>query len=534
MRTDSNSILSLPSGVPPKKPANTKSVASNGATFASDFNKAKETINAKKATNSESSSSSSQAESPKNTKGESDNGATAVTGSDKGKSTQSTEVEGKNASSHSGKSLQQEGEEFPVEGSSSADLVASGPMATKVKATVQENGLAENLDQPNLVGFEAGDMSQAPQTATALTQGEGDDSEGESQSPEALLTSKSDSSLVDAGGVLGLASLKRQVSKESTELGQSSSKNSEGSVDPFVAEAEGADDQLTWVLSQMGVSGVKAATAETTGHSNLDASKTAVAAGVMAAAVDKPGRSEHLTASLLASADSSQTGEEGLDTADSLLGEDGLMINEPIELRKKEHEAMLSRMTAQLDGGFSDDSSPGGLNSSLHNNINRPAAAALNAAVSNPQANNLTMSLPPGHPGWANEMSQKVAWIARDGGHTAHIRLDPPELGSLTVKVSVDSDSNTQISFIAATPQARDLLEGQMGRLREMLAQQGMDLSRADVDVSQQDTSGAQDRANDRNTAQSRESFASNDELDDELVPRNLSYVSATGVDYYA
>jgi flagellar hook-length control protein FliK len=131
-------------------------------------------------------------------------------------------------------------------------------------------------------------------------------------------------------------------------------------------------------------------------------------------------------------------------------------------------------------------------------------------------------------------MSQKVAWIARDGGHTAHIRLDPPELGSLTVKVSVDSDSNTQISFIAATPQARDLLEGQMGRLREMLAQQGMDLSRADVDVSQQDTSGAQDRANNRNGGSPQGGVAGSDDIDEELIPRNLSYVSASGVDYYA
>ena len=73
-----------------------------------------------------------------------------------------------------------------------------------------------------------------------------------------------------------------------------------------------------------------------------------------------------------------------------------------------------------------------------------------------------------------------------------------------------------------------------MGGLRDMLAQEGMDLSRADVAVSQQDASGAQDRANDRNGAQTRGGLASNDDLDDDLVPRNLSYVSASGVDYYA
>ena len=159
------------------------------------------------------------------------------------------------------------------------------------------------------------------------------------------------------------------------------------------------------------------------------------------------------------------------------------LLMSQLKLRKKEHEAMLGRMSAQADGHIGADNSPGGLNSSLNNNVNRAAALGATAIAGNAVPNStasLAMTLPPGHPGWAGEMSQKVAWIARDGGHTAHIRLDPPELGSLTVKVSVDSDSNTQISFVAATPQARDLLEGQMGRLREMLAQQGMDLSRAD------------------------------------------------------
>ncbi|MGP3427023.1 hypothetical protein ACTVFR_22770 [Escherichia coli] len=59
-------------------------------------------------------------------------------------------------------------------------------------------------------------------------------------------------------------------------------------------------------------------------------------------------------------------------------------------------------------------------------------------------------------------------------------------------------------------------------------------MSRADVDVSQQDTSGAQDRANNRNNGSSQSGVASSDEVDEELIAKNLSYVSASGVDYYA
>ncbi|MCW4629375.1 flagellar hook-length control protein FliK [Marinomonas rhodophyticola] len=296
--------------------------------------------------------------------------------------------------------------------------------------------------------------------------------------------------------------------------------------------------ELSWVLSQMDASALKAVPKEAAESAVLDVGKTAsaaLAAGVLVNAANKESRVDVVPSALLGSAtDAPLSSEVVTDSAETLLGEDGVLINEPIELRKKEQEAMIGRMSAQLDGKAIDDAT-GGLNSSLQNNVNRAAVgvAAATVVAQNPQQN-LAMSVPPGHPGWAGEMTQKVAWIARDGGHTAHIRLDPPELGSLTVKISVDSDSNTQVSFIAATPQARDLLEGQMARLREMLAQQGMDLSRADVDVSQQDTSGAQERGGYRNSGVNQGGLVANEDLDNELVANHVSYVSASGIDYYA
>lgn len=569
MRTDSNSILSLPSGVPPKKPVFTKSPSSNGADFASDFNKAREAVSSKKASNAETSSTSSAA-SPSTTSNKvADKSSTSVSAKEKGSvsklesaDSSLTTEKSNTAVSDSGNALQQEGEGLPVEDSSvavdasdgegkassialSAELDGSSVEPSNQLNSTDSQEIAFPRDAVNIPvsshntlakGSDAVDLPTGEESAEALS--------GVILSEGAALSggaTVSGDATVE-GGVVGLSSIKRSGSSDIVEnttpstLVALSGKASAESIDPFTHEiADGEESELSWVLSQMGGAGMKGATAKPGGNVALDAAKTTVAAGVIAATLDKQGRSEALPSALLASGETSLSGDVDLDSAESLLSEDGILINEPIELRKKEHEAMLSRMTAQIDGALGDDSSSGGLNSSLHNNVNRPAAAAaLNASMSNPQANNLAMSLPPGHPGWANEMTQKVAWIARDGGHTAHIRLDPPELGSLTVKVSVDSDSNTQISFVAATPQARDLLEGQMGRLREMLAQQGMDLSRADVDVSQQDTSGAQDRANNRNGGSSQGGIAGNDDIDEEPIQGNLSYVSASGVDYYA
>lgn len=552
MRTDPNTILSLPSGVPPKKPAFTKAPSSNGAAFANDYNKAKEAISSKKPENAEveSTSSPSGAASSSTTNNKvADKIAASVNDKDKDTASKAevvdSDVEANDLNAvakDSGKALQQEGEGLPAEDASVAALGSE----SKVSSADLENaavGLSEQLSpttsqvgenfQEN-VGLSSSSTGMLAQSADVV------DVSTDIVDTKKLSESVISGAATDGAGVVSLDSIKRGGSNDvgkntsSSTLVALSGKASEDSVDPFsIGTDEGAENELSWVLSQMGVSGVKSPTADSV---SLDTAKTTVAASVVTATVDKHGRTESMSSSLLASEEGASSGEFNLDFSESFLSEEGILINEPIELRKKEHEAMLSRMSAQIDGGLADDSSSGGLSSSLNNNVNRPAVtvAALNAALSNPQANNLAMSLPPGHPGWANEMSQKVAWIARDGGHTAHIRLDPPELGSLTVKVSVDSDSNTQISFVAATPQARDLLEGQMGRLREMLAQQGMDLSRADVDVSQQDTSGAQDRANNRNNGSPQGSIVDNDDVDEELISRNLSYVSASGVDYYA
>lgn len=555
MRTDPNTILSLPSGVPPKKPAFTKAPSSNGAAFASDYNKAKEAISSKKPENAEveSTSSPSGAASSSTTNNKvADKIAASVNEKDKGAASKTEvvdrDVEAKylNAvAKDSGKALQQEGEGLPAEDASVAALDAEDKVSSIALSADLENTVVGFPEQLNPITSQEGENLQDNISLSSSSIGMLAQSADVVEVSTDIVDAKKISESVISGaatvgaGVVSLDSIKRGVSNNdgkntsSSTLVTLSGKASEGSVDPFsIGADEGAENELSWVLSQMG-GGVKSATADSI---SLDAAKTTVAAGVVAATVDKQGRSESMSSSLLASGGEALSGELNLDSSESFLSEEGILINEPIELRKKEHEAMLGRMFAQSEGGLGDDSSPGGLSSSLNNNVNRPAVtvAALTATLSNPQANNLAMSLPPGHPGWANEMSQKVAWIARDGGHTAHIRLDPPELGSLTVKVSVDSDSNTQISFVAATPQARDLLEGQMGRLREMLAQQGMDLSRADVDVSQQDTSGAQDRANNSNNGSPQGSIVGNDDVDEELIARNLSYVSASGVDYYA
>ena len=67
------------------------------------------------------------------------------------------------------------------------------------------------------------------------------------------------------------------------------------------------------------------------------------------------------------------------------------------------------------------------------------------------------------------------------------IRLDPPELGRLQIRLNVGGDGAT-VHFTVANQQARDVIEQSMPRLREMLAQQGVQLGDSSV---QQQSSGS-------------------------------------------
>lgn len=152
------------------------------------------------------------------------------------------------------------------------------------------------------------------------------------------------------------------------------------------------------------------------------------------------------------------------------------------------------------------------------------------AVNANNSQNNMTMQVPPTHPNWSSEMGEKVMWINKQGLQQAEIHLDPPELGSLTVKVTIDSDV-ASVSFAAASTQVKDLLEGQVQRLREMLAQQGVELAEVDVNVSQQGSgSNASGDSSDNQFARNDQE---EDDFDSEFKPQETR-VSQSKVDFYA
>lgn len=132
-----------------------------------------------------------------------------------------------------------------------------------------------------------------------------------------------------------------------------------------------------------------------------------------------------------------------------------------------------------------------------------------------------------GTPQWSQAVGDKVLWLAAQNVSAAEIRLDPPELGPMQVRVSINQDQ-ASVTFTSPHPVVREALDQQLNRLREMFSEQGLNL--VNVDVS--DKSFAQQEREQKESAKNQ----TGTELDDDdLVPVGLSQTISTRlVDHYA
>lgn len=85
----------------------------------------------------------------------------------------------------------------------------------------------------------------------------------------------------------------------------------------------------------------------------------------------------------------------------------------------------------------------------------------------------------------ADEMSERVQMMLSKNLKQVDIRLDPPELGKVHIRLNLQGEQ-AQVQFVVSHTQTREALEHSMPRLREMLNQQGIAL--ADTSVQQQNS----------------------------------------------
>ncbi|MDR7119237.1 flagellar hook-length control protein FliK [Rheinheimera soli] len=129
----------------------------------------------------------------------------------------------------------------------------------------------------------------------------------------------------------------------------------------------------------------------------------------------------------------------------------------------------------------------------------------------------------------SNQLKEKMLMMVKDKVHTAEIRLDPSELGSMQIKISLQQDQMS-VQFMVQQGNAKELMEQQMPKLRELLQQQGIELSQGSVQQQNQSSSGQEGG---RRTAGGNGTAAdtADEMVDPALVPTRHS---DRVVDYYA
>ncbi|WP_158678220.1 flagellar hook-length control protein FliK [Pseudoalteromonas sp. T1lg23B] len=132
----------------------------------------------------------------------------------------------------------------------------------------------------------------------------------------------------------------------------------------------------------------------------------------------------------------------------------------------------------------------------------------------------------------AKILQEKVSMMLNLNNQEAEIRLDPRELGSMQIRIRTDAEQ-AQVNFVVQNQQAKDLLEQSMPKLREMLAEQGIELGQSNIE---QGGEGQQEQMFGSNEDSHAHSRLAEQSEQDENSPSQTggSLNDGSSIDYYA
>ncbi|HIF9175455.1 TPA: flagellar hook-length control protein FliK [Photobacterium damselae] len=207
------------------------------------------------------------------------------------------------------------------------------------------------------------------------------------------------------------------------------------------------------------------------------------------------------------------------------------------------HSAVLSQAQTQslLDQSHATDSKEASAQAALQSlSAHQNGASSASSLLGNRQDTSLN-NQPPlllTKEQAGDQLADKVQMMAAKNLKQIDIRLDPPELGRMQIKLSLHDDNQASIQFQVAHQQTRDLIDQAMPRLRELLLQQGMQLAQSSV---HQETSQQFSQHFNQQSGQDSSAFGSgghsdgsHDGHDDGTVIEGYVTTSSDRVDYYA
>ena len=148
-----------------------------------------------------------------------------------------------------------------------------------------------------------------------------------------------------------------------------------------------------------------------------------------------------------------------------------------------------SREGAQTEGGRT----PGSTSAAVHQVL---AATPSNGSAHSASAATLQVAPPVGTPGWSEEVGNRIVWMANRMESRAELVLTPPQMGRVEVSLTISGDQ-ASANFVSANPAVREALESALPRLREVLADAGIQLGQAQVGAENSGQSARSDKNGD-------------------------------------
>ncbi|MBL4911090.1 MAG: flagellar hook-length control protein FliK [Alteromonadaceae bacterium] len=132
---------------------------------------------------------------------------------------------------------------------------------------------------------------------------------------------------------------------------------------------------------------------------------------------------------------------------------------------------------------------------------------------------------------FTSALQDKVMVLVQQKIRQVDIRLDPPELGSMQIRLNLQNEQ-ASIHFIVQNQQAKEILDQNMPKLREMLAEQGVNVGDANVGHRNEQTNDHNEQGQ---FTQQGNGFVGED-IDGsvQVLTASLTKEPSVGVDYYA
>jgi flagellar hook-length control protein FliK len=160
-----------------------------------------------------------------------------------------------------------------------------------------------------------------------------------------------------------------------------------------------------------------------------------------------------------------------------------------------------------------------------------PVPGALTELNELPQMQSMRPLQPAADPQlFSSGLGNRLMLMSRDGVQSARLKLHPEHLGPLDVRIQIDDDG-ARVWFGAQHGQTREALEAAIPRLRELFADQGLQLVHADVTSGQERQQTADGSVNRADLDSAVSTDAPTDRVDS-LIP-SLGQVSDRLLDVY-